>query len=643
MMFSTPAKVSTTGLFNAGHCIGVLLLWLLINLVLLAPLWQTPGQSGVLASSRVQALGQVDWRALGNEQVQPTWQVASLPHRHRYSADVEAIEYRTSFTVSPDEPADQSWGVCVPHWAWTADVWLNERIVHSASTGIERSTDWMRPHFIALPGVLNAGKYQLALKLQPVVGLTAYLSEIVVASSSAAEALCNQTASRTQVGGNLSAVISALGLAAILLAWRTQSRSALWFCVVAATVEINHLILTHSLSPVADERWIMSLLILNAAVQIPLYFFVATSARLRSTWVDRVVPPLVAMEMLAVLLIPPAWWATWAMGTGVLWWLLGMWLVWSLLSNRPSTSNLAKHLLAVSVLLSMGASAWDVATVFYGFQSDVLLIPAAGIVFTVTFLVSAMLEMIILYKNGQTAQAELAHQLEIEQSELVQSFELLRRGQAMEAQMQERARIMRELHDGLGSQLVAASALLSNVQPGNRALADLIDRCLHELRSTVDSLGVDFHDMGELLGSFRDRIEPVLDAQGIDLDWQVQPMPATAGLNASERLHVLRIVQEAFTNILKHSGANRVTLRAENESAGLSVISIIDNGSGLGPDSLVQPGRGLSNMRARALLLNAQLTLANTGGGFRVCLTLDTAAPSNVIEFPGPTERQRNA
>jgi len=251
----------------------------------------------------------------------------------------------------------------------------------------------------------------------------------------------------------------------------------------------------------------------------------------------------------------------------------------------PSTPSawsrlLTPGLLAAALLFSLATIPWNGFAVFNDSRLSNYVAPASGLVFAVTGLFAVVLRLVTLDRQKRRAQAELTQQLMHQQQALADSFELLRQGKLLDAQAQERTRIMRELHDGLGSHLVAASALLSCARPTHQAAADLVERCLQELRGTIDSLTPDVHDVAELLGTFRDRIEPVLEAQGIELDWQVEPLPATEALHAGERLHVLRIVQEAFANILKHSGATQVTLRAHAVPPGLSVIDIRDNGSG---------------------------------------------------------------
>ena len=96
-------------------------------------------------------------------------------------------------------------------------------------------------------------------------------------------------------------------------------------------------------------------------------------------------------------------------------------------------------------------------------------------------------------------------------------------------------------------------------------------------------------------GTLRYRLEGRLKRQGIVLDWQVRDIPKLASLTPQNVLHILRIVQEAFTNIIKHAGARTITVQAGSTEVHV-FIRIADDGRGFAPE---REGRGLANMRRR--------------------------------------------
>ena len=242
-----------------------------------------------------------------------------------------------------------------------------------------------------------------------------------------------------------------------------------------------------------------------------------------------------------------------------------------------------------------------------------------------TFAMAMIERLLALYQREQSAARRLEAEVAAQRRELQASYVELRRQRDAVVEAEERQRIMRELHDGIGSHLVAAATLLGAPQPRPAEAAELVERSLHELRNALDALASDASDVAELLGALRDRVEPVLEARGIALDWQVEPLPATRALSATDRLHVLRIVQEAFTNILKHAQARQVVLRAAEAESGRSAIAILDDGRGLA-GSRPAGGRGLASMRTRAQRLGAELVIEERQQGLRVELRLPAPA-----------------
>ena len=91
--------------------------------------------------------------------------------------------------------------------------------------------------------------------------------------------------------------------------------------------------------------------------------------------------------------------------------------------------------------------------------------------------------------------------------------------------------------------------------------------------------------------------------------------------------HVQKIVMEALTNVQKHSGARHVWVQLEVPSTfvkqGHAVITIEDDGCGLGATYNIRGGMGLQNMRARAQSIGAELTIGSSfRGGMLVRITV---------------------
>jgi signal transduction histidine kinase len=201
------------------------------------------------------------------------------------------------------------------------------------------------------------------------------------------------------------------------------------------------------------------------------------------------------------------------------------------------------------------------------------------------------------------------------ETQLLAAFDQLRESERRDVLQTERQRITRDMHDGLGSQLVQTLNLVrSQAAPDPHAITGMLHHALQELRMTLDSLEPMEGDLPAILGTLRRRIAPALEAAGIELDWEVQEVPPIAvhgqPLEALGVMHLFRFLQEVFANIIKHAGASHVEVRtwsAQSAAGNTGVLlSVTDNGRGIGAGHR-EGGRGMDNLRARAHALGAQL------------------------------------
>lgn len=200
----------------------------------------------------------------------------------------------------------------------------------------------------------------------------------------------------------------------------------------------------------------------------------------------------------------------------------------------------------------------------------------------------------------------LQSQVESQRQALERSFEQLREVTREQAREQERTRVMGDLHDGLGLHLATALRHVHAPELSRSLLAGTLQDCMDELRVAVDSLDEHERDPLSLLGSLRYRMVSRFEGLGIRLDWEVAPdLPALAPLDPAQALHLLRVVQEALGNALKHSRATQVTLSLSASPAG-TLITVTDNGVGFDP-ARARQGRGLPGLERRAAQLDASL------------------------------------
>jgi signal transduction histidine kinase len=207
-------------------------------------------------------------------------------------------------------------------------------------------------------------------------------------------------------------------------------------------------------------------------------------------------------------------------------------------------------------------------------------------------------------------------------------------GRLMEVQEAERRHLARELHDEIGQLLTGLRFTLDLPEPAAPALARRLEEArilVEELLDRVRALSLDLRpsildDLGllpALLGHIerytsQTKVQVHLEHHG--LDRRFDPETETG---------VYRIVQEALTNVARHSGVDEVTVRlwANREVLG---VQVEDHGRGFDPDPVLAGGgsAGLAGLRERAALLTGHLTVeTRPGGGVRLTAEVPVNGP----------------
>jgi signal transduction histidine kinase len=229
---------------------------------------------------------------------------------------------------------------------------------------------------------------------------------------------------------------------------------------------------------------------------------------------------------------------------------------------------------------------------------------------------------------------ELEQRVSEKHAELEKNFTQLQQLERERAAQEERQRIVREVHDGVGSQIISTLTLMEKGQLAQEEVAAALRECLDDLRLVVDSLEPIENDLLTVLGSLRYRLEGRLKKNGIRLDWQVRDVPPLTYLTPENILHILRIVQELFANTLKHARADTIRVEAGVSGSRGVYIRVSDNGDGFKGE---RTGRGIGNMKKRAELLGGRLEIDSSSEGTSVRLLLPGAEapiPPGPIPLP---------
>ncbi len=194
------------------------------------------------------------------------------------------------------------------------------------------------------------------------------------------------------------------------------------------------------------------------------------------------------------------------------------------------------------------------------------------------------------------------------------------------AQEEERRRLRRDLHDGVGptlaslSQRIDTATELVDTDPAKskQLLKDLkgqVKESVAEIRRLVYALRPPVLDEFGLVSAIREHTAQYSGPNGLQVTFDVtEPLPA---LPAAVEVAAYRIVLEAFTNNLRHAKAStcRIQIKIENQ---ILLLQVSDNGNGLAKDN--RDGVGFTSMRERAQELGGECVIENNpaGGGVTV-------------------------
>jgi PAS domain S-box-containing protein len=212
----------------------------------------------------------------------------------------------------------------------------------------------------------------------------------------------------------------------------------------------------------------------------------------------------------------------------------------------------------------------------------------------------------------------------------------------MTMQDQERRRLARDLHDGLGQELAVAKMVLDRMIIEKSATrpeeawtqaSSIVDRAIQQVRTMSHLLHPPLLDEVGLLSALSWYVDGLTKRSGIETTLDVHPAEFPR-LSADVETAVFRIVQEALTNVFRHSEATKVWITL-SQKEDLIVVAVRDDGKGIGkriaelqPDSV---GVGIGGMKQRAKEFGGELRLTNAQPGTLVELMIPG---SSVLRVP---------
>jgi signal transduction histidine kinase len=202
------------------------------------------------------------------------------------------------------------------------------------------------------------------------------------------------------------------------------------------------------------------------------------------------------------------------------------------------------------------------------------------------------------------------------ESELRASYDKLESQAREQERTAERARILRDMHDGVGSHISLAIRQLQTggaIQPqqDHAEVLHTLRDALDQLKLSIDAIHLPAGDITALLANLRYRLEPRLAASGIALVWDVDMLQVQNALDAAAMRHLQFMLFEALSNVVQHARATCVRIEAHALGQRISV-RVVDDGRGF--DAPSQRRKGLAAMHERAAAIGAELSIHSQPG-----------------------------
>jgi two-component system, NarL family, sensor histidine kinase UhpB len=225
--------------------------------------------------------------------------------------------------------------------------------------------------------------------------------------------------------------------------------------------------------------------------------------------------------------------------------------------------------------------------------------------------------------SAEESKAELQLRVSEATAEIERNYQQLSELRVEQVTERERKRIAGDLHDDLGAKLLT----IVHTSESER-ISTLAREALEEMRLSVRGLTGKPVRLSDALGDWRAEVVSRLAQAGIEGEWSApEDLPQT--LSARAYVQTTRILREATSNIIKHSGATHCSMRCAIEDGDFQLV-VQDNGEGipLELDGRLDRGHGMASMKHRAKQLQGQC-LVESGPGYgtviRLTLPLDRA------------------
>ena len=272
--------------------------------------------------------------------------------------------------------------------------------------------------------------------------------------------------------------------------------------------------------------------------------------------------------------------------------------------------------MAACVIAPVLVSFYDFALYFGWVRGDTYLLSLTSVLTLIGVGFVLAYRFVMAMRRMEGFNAELQREVAAATSSLADTLSRQHAIELAHSRAGERLQLVRDLHDGFGGTLIGAITQLEQVPDDmpKAKVVDVLKEMRDDLRLVVDSTARENADLAAQLAPLRHRLGRLMELADVDSHWQLEGLDGIE-LGTARSLDLLRLMQEALTNVFKHSGARRVEVRLECIDGALR-LRIDDDGQGMATRTSADAGgAGLVSMRVRASRLGGQLHIRSDASG----------------------------
>jgi signal transduction histidine kinase len=275
-------------------------------------------------------------------------------------------------------------------------------------------------------------------------------------------------------------------------------------------------------------------------------------------------------------------------------------------------ASTAHRLVAVSAAVNVAVGVYDLYVLRFSTDyRDNTYLRYSSVLFGITLLYIVIMQFRSVSEHARDLMDTLASRIAQRESELEDTYQRLEESNHAQAKSMERTRVLRDLHDGVGSHLSVALRQLQTEKYSREDVLHTVSDALDHLKLSIDAMSLPAGDITAVLANLRYRLDPRLKESGITLHWHVGKLPIVEYLNEKAMHQLQFIVYGALSNVLQHAHATEMHIQAGHSEHSIG-LRVMDNGIGFDPGP--QMRKGLQSMQDRARVIGASLSIHSQPG-----------------------------